>query len=261
MDKGFRAAAAAGIFLAALAISGCVSDTAASEGMQASSNTAPASSKASPSPALTIPANIGKPAPAGKLVTTGDATYLQSTIASDDPVFSLGSNTLDASTAAYSAADLRTVRELIVRFTVEEGIDSTLNGGGETPDEWWAKNEDRFHPDFKKEIYGAIKANRSFVMNEPWQQKYKGKYKYLTAADETRIYDRTIGVRTMWSPAPGAIAVQMDVSYKIPATPNVGNTGTGIQKTSGTMTYSASKDPSGEWLIDGFQHKMKTTEG
>jgi hypothetical protein len=215
---------------------------------------------ASSAPAPSLPAGFGKPAPAGKPVRTANTAYIQSTIPDDDPVFSLGSDTLDQSTAAYSAAELRTVRALIVKFTVEEGIDSTLNGAVETPDQWWAKNKTRFHPDYQKDIYGAITAERPFVVTEQWQKKYQGRYKYIVAADKTRIYDRHIAVKTMWSPVPGTIAVQMDVSYKIPAIPHVGSTGTGIQKTSATMAYSATR-VAGKWLIDGYQHEIRTTEG
>lgn len=261
MKKGHLAAAAVGLGLIAMISTSCAPETTTTGGTSATRSAASSSAPASSAPALAIPAGIGKPGPAGKPVTTANAVYRQSTIPDDDPVFSLGSNTLDQSTAAYPAAELRAVRALIIKFTVEEGIDSTLNGAVETPDGWWAKNKNRFHPDYQKDIYTAIKAGRPFVVTEAWQKKYEGRYRYIAAADKTRIYDHRITVKTMWSPAPGTIAVQMDVSYKIPAVPHVGNTGTGIQKTSGTMAYSATKDASGEWLISGHQHEMKTTEG
>jgi hypothetical protein len=187
---------------------------------------------------------------------------VQSTIADDDPAMMLNPGLVDQeSTTGLTPNELQTALATIVKFTAEEGIDSTLNGGLETPDQWWARNKDRTHPDYADDIYENIMSRGAFLQHEKWQTEYQGRYKYITAADKTRIYNRNIAVKTVWCPQPGTVAVQMDVSYEMLATPNVGRTGTGIQPTSGTMTYSATKDGSGTWLIDGYEHEMYTTEG
>lgn len=187
---------------------------------------------------------------------------MQSTIVDDDPALFPKPEALDPSTAALSPKDIQAAVATVVKFTAEEGIDSTLNGGYETPDQWWARNEARFHPDFKQVIYDFVAAGNPFVLNEAWQKEYDGRYKYLTAPDQTRIHNRNIKVNMVWMlQEPGTIAVAMDVNFDMLVTPGVGRTGTGIQQSYGEMVYSVTKDESGRWLIDGYDHKMKATEG
>lgn len=187
---------------------------------------------------------------------------MQSTIADHDPAMVLSPGLVNqASTAYFTPEDLQAAQATIVKFTAEEGIDSTLNGRLETPDQWWARNRERFPVAYQKDIYETVVSGRPFVQTESWQKTYEGRYKYITAADKTRIHNRDITVTAVWSPSPGAIAVQMSVSYEMLATPNVGRIGTGIQSSNGKMTYSATKDETGNWLIDGYDHEMKTTEG
>lgn len=164
-------------------------------------------------------------------------------------------------TAGLTPEDLQAALAAIVKFTAEEGIDSTLNGGLETPDQWWARNKHRIHPDFEHDIYENIISGGSFLQAETWQKEYGGSYKYITAADRTRIYNRSITAKTLWCLYPGTVAVEMDVNYEMLATANIGRTGSGIQPSYGTMTYSATRDGSGTWLIDGWDNAMKTTEG
>lgn len=209
-----------------------------------------------------MPGYTGTPAPAGKPVTVGDVKYVQSTIVDDDPAMVLNLGLVNPeSTASFTREDLQAAQATIVRFTAEEGIDSTLNGGVETPDQWWARNQNLFPAVYQDDIYETVVSGRPFVQLETWQKDYEGRYRYITAPDRTRVYNRSITVNSVWAPSPGAIAVQMSVRYEMLATPNVGRIGTGIQSSTGTMTYSATKDDSGKWLIDGYDHDMKTTEG
>lgn len=216
---------------------------------------------ASAAPTSTIPANIGTPAPTGAAVTNAKGSYLQSTISPDDPAMKVNPGILDSSVQTMDPAEVQAAQQSIVKFTAEEGLDSELNGGGANVDQWWEKNKSKLSPTYHTEMLATLKEGKPFVMNEKWQEAYAGKYGYATSADKPRIYDRVINPRTVWSPSPGTVAVQMDVSYSMPVNPGVGKTGTGIQTTSGTMTYSATKDANGNWLIDGYDHDMKTTEG
>jgi hypothetical protein len=225
---------------------------------------AAASPSPSPSPTFTqlVPGYTGIPAPAGGPVTIGDVKYTQSTIADDDPAMSPKREAFDASTAVFSSEDLQAAVAAVIKFTAQEGIDSTLNGGLETLDQWWSRTEGNFHPDYKQVLYDSFASGEKVVMREEWQKQYEGRYKYLTPADQTRIYNRNIEVNTVWIlQEPGTLAVAMDVTYAMLTTPGVGRTGTGIQRSEGEMIYSVTKDVSGRWLIDGYDHDMKTTEG
>jgi hypothetical protein len=220
-----------------------------------------ATPSASPSASASVPAAIGTPAPTAGVVTTSKGSYLQSTISPDDPAMKVNQSIVDPSVQSMDPADLQAAQQSVVKFTAEEGIDSTLNGGGENTDQWWEKNKSKLSPTYHTEMLQTLKEGKPFVMNENWQNSYDGKYQYITSADKPRIYDRVITPKAIWSPSAGTVAVQMEVSYKMPVKPGVGKTGTGIQSTAGTMTYSATKDANGNWLIDGYDHEMKTTEG
>lgn len=220
------------------------------------------SQSATPSaPPAEIPSGIGTPAPTGVAVSNSKGSYLQSTISDDDPAMQVDPSKVDPSLSSTDPADIQAAQKTIVKFTAEEGIDSTLNGGGDNVDQWWEKNKSRLAPAYHSDMLGTLKEGKPFVMNEKWQEAYEGKYSYITDAKKPRIYDRKITPTVLWSPTPGTVAIQMDVEYKMPVKPGVGKTGTGIQTTAGTMTYSATKDANGNWLIDGYDHNMKTTEG
>lgn len=260
MKKGPLATFVASVAMAALTLPGCASTPEPEAEIANTASSAPASPSATPT--QIVPGYTGTPAPGGKPVAIGDTTYVQSTIADDDPAMMLNPGLVhQETTAGLTPDELQAALATIVKFTAEEGIDSTLNGGLETPDQWWAGNKDRTHPDYAPDIYQNVSSGGGLLQQEKWQKEYQGRYKYITAADKTRIYNRNITVKAVWCPQPGTVAVQMDVSYEMLATPNVGRTGTGIQTTSGKMTYSATKDGSGRWLIDGYDHEIYTTEG
>jgi hypothetical protein len=209
-----------------------------------------------------LPAGIGTPAPTGKLVSAPNGDYLQSTIKSDDPALQLNLAIMDASAQALRHADVLEAQKTAVSFMAEQGIDSPLNGGGISVDEWWAQHKNEFSATYKDEFYKSLSEGKPFVLNEEWQKSYGDKYRYVTSTDKPRIYDRVITPTAIWAVENGSIAVQANVSYKIPVVPGVGKTGTGIQATTGVMTYSVIKDPAtGKWLIDGYDHDVYTTEG
>jgi hypothetical protein len=210
-----------------------------------------------------LPAGIGTPAPTGKLVSAPNGDYLQSTIKSDDPALQLNLAIMDASAQALRHADVLEAQKTAVSFMAEQGIDSPLNGGGISVDEWWAKNKDQIDPAYQDEIHTALSEGKPVILNEKWQQgKYGDKYRYITSPDKSRIYNRVITPKKVWVLENGSIAVQADISYNIPVTPGVGLRGTGIQTTSGVMAYSVTKDPAtGKWLIDGYDNNVNTIEG
>jgi hypothetical protein len=181
----------------------------------------------------------------------------------EDPAMKLNPAVLDATAKKANQADVLEAQKFAVSFMAEQGIDSPLNGDGMTSEEWFAKNESKLSSAYKEEFRQSLNEGKPFVLNEKWQkEKYNGKYHYLTSPDKPRIYDRKITPTKVWVLDNGSVAVEASVSYKMPVTPKVGETGTGVQTTAGTMTYAVAKDPAtGKLLIDGYQHNMTTTEG
>jgi len=221
-----------------------------------------ATPSAEPSPSATVTNQIGKPSALGEEVQAPYGNYRKSVLAPNDPALAFKPGLIDPGTATVSPQEAHQAQVTILNFMAEEGIDSAVNGGGQSVDDWWAKNKDKIHPDYQGQILGSMKEGKSFIMNESWQSAYGDKYRYRTDPAQPRIYDRTIKPTVIWELSPGTVAVEAEVSYKIPVTPGVGKTGTGVQTSAGTMTFSATKDAaSGKWLIDGFDHKMETTEG
>lgn len=225
--------------------------------------TASAAPTATPTRASTIDPALGAPSPTGEKVTSAKGDYLQSVMSPEDPAMKLNPAVLDATAKTANQADVLAAQKFVVSFMAEEGIDSELNGGNITPEAWFAKNENKLSPAYKEEFRQSLNEGKPFVLNEKWQkEKYGDKYRYETSPDQPRIYDRKITPTKVWVLDNGSIAVEADISYKMPVVPKVGETGTGVQTTVGTLTYSVSKDPAtGKLLIDGYQNDVTTTEG
>lgn len=262
MSKRLASSVILGVF--ALTLSSCGTQAASSPTPTAAaeSATSTASPSASDEPAGSIPDNFGVPAPAGKFISSPNGSYMQSTISDDDPAMELNPALIDPSANEYDAADLEEAQRTIVRFVAEEGIDSTLNGDNNDVDQWWENNKHKIATSYQSEAHQSLMDRGAFVLNEKWRDaEYGGKYDYQTSPKRTRIYDRYISPRVVWFPAPGSIAVEVEVSYNIPVIPGVGLTGTGIQSTSGTMSYGVIQDETGNWVINGFFHEVETVQG
>lgn len=220
-----------------------------------------ASPSAADEPAGSVPDGFGIPAPAGKPVISPNGSYMQSTISEDDPAMQLNPGLVDPSANEYPPADLEAAQRSIIRFMAEEMIDSRLNGDSDDVDAWWESNKHKFDP-AQPGLLEALAAGEGVIMREQWQkEQYGDKYDYITSPDKVRIYDRVINPTRVWSPSPGTIAVEAQVSYKIPVVPGVGLTGTGTQTTSGTMSVAVNKDANGNWLIDGMNTEAETIQG
>lgn len=221
------------------------------------------SPSAADEPAGPVPENFGVPAPAGKPVISPNGSYMQSTISDNDPAMQLNPAILDESAVVLDFAELEAAQRTIIRFIAEEVIDSRLNGDSEDIDAWWESNKHKVDPSYHADLYQTLSEGKNFVLRELWQkEEYGDRYDYITSPDKVRIYDRDITPTAIWRQSgDGALALEAQVSYKIPVIPNVGFTGTGIQTTSGTVAFVALEDAAGSWLISGFQHNIKTTQG
>lgn len=261
---------------AAVGLAGAVAFTSACSGgatVPDNSSSAPTNSPTSisqtatpsASPSASVDPNLGAPAPAGDVVKTKYGSYLRTTISNDDPAMKVNNAIVDPSASGkYSPADITAAQQTVSKFIAEEAIDSPVNGGGESVDDWWAKNNSRIAPEYKAELLPNMKSGDAFVMNEKWQQeKYAGKYQYIYSETEPRVYNRKITPNAITLAGDNtSLAITSDVSYNMKAKPNVGEGKTGTQISVGTMAFAVRKDTaSGKWLITGFSHNMNTTEG
>lgn len=252
-SRGTRRPVATAVTLTLLAaLAGC----GASPSVEAGSSSSPAVTSASPKP---------KPKPAGTVITTTKGSYLQAPA----PAVKYSQSIVDPTArAAFTPEEIASGVKFITDFIAHQGIDSPLNGGGQTVEAFMRDNGHLFHPAYVDEAVADLKKGDAVVIQESWQKQYKGAYKYITSADTPRVRNLSIKPTVVWAlPASGkfptkALAVKASVSYWMKVVPGVGATGTGNQKSKGTMTYSIDKSPeTGRWQITGYQHKVNTTEG
>lgn len=197
-------------------------------------------------------------------VNNGRGTYLQTSIADDNPAMRFTAARADAATnAKYTPEALDKAQKLVVRFIAEEGLDSTINGGGDA-EAWWTVHEGIFHPAVKDSIHKDLLAGKNVVQRELWQQKYKGAYDYVYGSGLTRLKARSIrpfSVSLATDAGVDAVRFYVDVTCAMLVTPKVGKTGSGTQYTVGPMIYDVAQDAAGEWKIIGYDNGTKTTEG
>jgi hypothetical protein len=223
----------------------------------AESPTAAATESAAPAPSA-APANT---IPVSGVTTTSKGQYLQTTFDASEEAWDLDPAIVDPSAAAVDPAELLEGYRHILKFLAEEGIDSPLNGGGQTPAEWWADHEQDIAETFREKLrQETIDENKQFVVRETGVQQYEG-YSYVYDPARTRLTSRSIAPSKVWLvDTIGTIAVESHVKYEFAVLPKPGTTAELRQTSSGTMAYSARKDlVDGKWRIDGYLHEVATT--
>lgn len=154
----------------------------------------------------------------------------------------------------------------ILKFMAEEVIDSPLNGGAQAPADWWTEHEQDIDEKYREEVRQVlIEEGRPFVVVEAWQrnERFAGGYEYVYDHSRPRLLSRVIKPTSVWNPdvANITLAVLADVNYSMAVRPAPGTTAELSQSTTGTMTYSATKDPAdGRWRVNGYQLELHTTE-
>lgn len=160
-----RAATAAALILSAALLTSCAAPV--NTGIVANVTTTPtaAPGEAELPPGVTVKA----------VVNNGRGTYLQTSIGDDNPAMKYSPDRADEATKAkYTPEQLQEAQQFIVRFIAEEGLDSTINGGGDA-EAWWSVHEEHFHPDAHAAIYADLIAGKKVIQRELWQQeKYHG---------------------------------------------------------------------------------------
>lgn len=198
-------------------------------------------------------------------VNNGRGTYLQTSIADDNPAMRYSDARADeAVKAKYTPEMLQKAQQLVVRFIAEEGLDSTINGGGDA-EAWWNLHQGLFHPAAQASLHADLLAGKDLVQRQLWQQqKYKGAYDYVYGATLTRISARSIkpySVKAVKTAGLDAVEFTVDVTCAMNVLPKVGKVGSGKQYSVGPMVYDVALDDSGAWKIAGYQSGVTTTEG
>lgn len=214
----------------------------------------------SASPTATTPA-----LPAGIVAkgveNNGKGTYLQTSISDNDPAMKYNPAITDAAAKAnFSESDLADAQKAAVKFIAEEGIDSTLNGGGNV-DIWYKAHKEQIHPSNQAIMLGDLKDGKDVVAREQWMATKPG-YSYVYGNNTPRISARTItptSIKFVEGNGLQGVWVNTQVNYSMPVT---GGTHSGAQSTTATISYAMAKDAAdGKWKIAGYESNFKTAEG
>ncbi|MCQ2000055.1 hypothetical protein [Arthrobacter zhaoxinii] len=282
------ASAAAGLALLVTVLSACGTDPAgtdASSPPAASSSpsatasdkaTGKPSGKAQPSPSATrtkTPAPTSSASAVNGLgvkgtVETAHGTYLQISLAEDDPAWTLDPAVVEPKLLSlYSQAEIEEAHRTNLTFMVEEGLDSPLNGGAWTPEEWWAENENRIAP----ELHGTARQSLSdgspfggMVMQSTFHhERYGDSYRYIYEPDRSRFTALEVEVLGVWLADDGeSIVTEISASAEMEVAPGAGEPGTDAQIVQASMTLcSRPGESSGDWLITSWRNLFQVTAG
>lgn len=199
--------------------------------------------------------------PDGKIISTSFGKYRQSTITDKDPAWELPAEIVGTDVRSkYSTDQIEDAYRTALTFTAEEGIDSALNGEGQSVEKWWGKHKDSFHPDNQPEILTSLEQDKAVVQRESWQERdYEG-YSYIYDSS-ARVVERMITPEAVWLAEDDSIVVRFDVHYTMNVVPGIGDAGDGRQVTDGFMTYSVRETQSGQWGITSYLHNLTTFPG
>jgi hypothetical protein len=214
-------------------------------------------------PAPSATPTLGSGIVAKGVANDGKGVYLQTTISDSDPAMQYNPDIADdAAKAHYSETDLSEAQKAAVKFIAEEAIDSTLNGGGNDVDGWWAANKDQILPANQSIMLSDLKAGKGILATESWMTAKTG-YSYVHGENTPRVTSRTITPTKLRYRESGSVqGVMLDtkVSYDMAAT---GGTNNNVQSTTGDVSFAVAKDPAdgGKWKIAGYNVAYHTTKG
>ncbi|MCQ1955899.1 hypothetical protein NNX39_05180 [Arthrobacter sp. zg-Y826] len=276
---------AAGLALLVAVLAGCgtdPADTATSRSTASSSpspspavkSTEKASTKAKPSPATATKS----PAPASSAsqrglgvkgnLETAHGTYLQVSPAEDDPAWTLDPALVEPKLLSlYSQAQIEEAHRNNLAFMVEEGLDSPLNGGAWTPDQWWAANGQRIAPELQGMARQSLSDGSPFggvVMQSTFhQERYGDSYRYVYEQDRSRFTKLDIEVLEVWLADDNkSIVTEISATAEMEVAPGAGEPGTNTQVIEASMTLcSRPGETAGEWLITDWRNLFQVTAG
>lgn len=190
-----------------------------------------------------------------ELANDGKGDYIQTTISPDDPAFIYNPVIVEPNaSSAYTEAEIREVQKKFVTFVAEETIDSTLNDNpsdNEAQDAWWAKHKDQIAPYAQDRFLAALKANdpnQPFVFRGQLRQT---KYSLAHGSGVTHVNSRKITVKAVKAgvlEGRQVLGFQADVEFTLNA---VVNGKPALETITGTLSYTYTKESSGQFLISG----------
>lgn len=195
------------------------------------------------------------------VVNNGRGEYLQSTILRNDPAMKFNPELVDAEAtnlANSNGLDLAYMQSWIVKFAAEEGLDSTLNGGGDI-DAWWAKHKDMIAPEAQESILSKLKNNDGVKTLVATGGPRIGKYDFTYGKDKTRIANRSMIVNSikLSNPETKEFTVSLTAIYAMNITQNKRD---GIENDEARLNFKIRPgDAVNHWFIIGYDNKYKTT--
>lgn len=263
-SKFQKATAIAGAATMLFLVTSCTAGTAQVNAAPESS--AVASPSSSPSAAATTPSgpkpgDVINGLPTKKeLANDGKGSYIQATVAEDSPLFDYKPSVVDGTASAlFSKAEILEAQKIAIKFTVEEVLDSTMNGNptdAANKEAWWAKNKDMYHPSVQKEFYADVLGNneeKPFVYRGYFRKNYDLAYGNDTTHLASYKLDLT---RVAGGEANGLPGLAFDFKSTFAMNANVDGNKT-LEATNATQSLSLVKD-NGKWLIVGDNLYYKT---
>jgi hypothetical protein len=195
------------------------------------------------------------------VVNNGRGDYLQSTILGSDPAMKYNPKIVDEQATALADSknlDLSSMQTLVVKFVAEEGLDSTLNGGGDV-NAWWENHKDVIAPESQESILTKLRNTDGTNTLVATGAPRVGKYDFTYGKDNTRISHRSIDVNSIKVSAtnPKEFSISITATYAMNITQN-NHDGVENDEASLNFTVRPGAVPN-QWFITGYDNKYKTT--
>lgn len=195
------------------------------------------------------------------VVNNGRGDYLQSTILPNDPAMKYNPKLLDDEATALTTEndiDIANMQRAIVEFVAEEGLDSTLNGGGDV-DAWWGKHKEIIAPESQKSILAKLKDNDGVNTLVATGGPRIGKYDFTYGKDKTRMSQRSLVVNSI--KVSDADKREFEISLTAIYVMNITqNNREGIENDEAKLKFKVRQaEVVGRWYITDYDNKYKTT--
>lgn len=195
------------------------------------------------------------------VVNNGRGEYLQSTILPNDPAMKENPKLIDEEAinlAASHSLDLPYMQTVIVKFAAEEGLDSTLNGGGDV-DAWWDKHKDKIAPESQEDILSDLKNNDGIHTLVATGGPRIGKYDFTYGKDKIRMSQRSMKVNSI--KVSNAETKEFTISLTALYVMNITqNNRDGVENDEAQLNFKVRPGEAvNQWFITGHDNKYKTT--
>jgi hypothetical protein len=195
------------------------------------------------------------------VVNNGRGDYLQSTILPNDSAMRFDPALVDEQATVVAASnniDLANMQARIVKFIAEEGLDSTLNGGGDV-DAWWDKNKVLIAPEAQASVLSKLKNNDGVNTLVSTGSPRIGKYDFTYGGNKTRMSKRSIIVNSI--KVSNADTKEFTISITAVYAMNITqNNRDDVENNEARLNFTVRPgEVPTQWFITGFDNKYKTT--